>query len=73
MTPGITKLQALVRGGQTRSRLATTEAVGGAAAADPAAEYRDMNVKQLKALLKTRNLTVGGNKDELIARLVDSD
>lgn len=35
--------------------------------------YEDMKVDELKALLAERDLPVSGTKDELIARLVESD
>jgi hypothetical protein len=70
-TPGVIALQALVRGAQTRARLTPDEAVGGAAESAP--DYTKFNVKQLKEALKSRNLSLVGNKADLLARLFASE
>jgi hypothetical protein len=41
--------------------------------ADNPSDYGDMTVEELKDELAARELHVSGNKDELIARLQDSD
>jgi hypothetical protein len=43
------------------------------AEADNPSDYGDMTVEELKDELSARDLHVSGNKDELIARLQESD
>lgn len=41
--------------------------------AEPAGGYADLTVKELKALLKSRELPPEGNKGELVERLLEDD